>query len=301
MRKLFEIASERGISRRLIGTVLIVLVASVLTIVTACGTSTAGPTTQKRDIPAVTIKAMDYSYDQPVSIPAGYVRVSLVNNGLQPHQVNIMRLNDGVTLDQLMANLKNPSTMGKALMMVTFYGGANTIRPGETQEVILNLIAGNYVSICFVTGSDNIPHFAKGMIKTFTVTPAPANTTQVAPPTASATVLLRDFNFVLPSTLPAGKTIVVQVTNQGSQPHEIALIKLHAGKTMQDAFNFLVHPTTAQPFDEVGGMGALQPNTSAEMELTLQPGSYGALCFVPDAKTGVPHFMLGMRGSFTVA
>jgi uncharacterized cupredoxin-like copper-binding protein len=256
---------------------------------------------QKRDIPSITIKAMDFSYDQPVSIPAGYVRVSLVNNGLQPHQANIVRLNDGVSFDQLMVNMKDPKTQGKALTMIKFYGGANTIQPGKTQEVILNLIAGNYFSICFVAGSDNIPHFAKGMIKTFTVTSAPANTTQVAPPAASATVLLRDFSFGLPSTLSAGKTVVVQVTNEGSQPHEIALIKLHPGKTMQDAVNFLVHPTTAQPFDEAGGMGALQPNTSAEMELSLQPGSYGALCFVPDAKTGAPHFMLGMQGSFTVA
>src|SRR6478672_10019398 len=113
MSKLFEMASERGISRRLIGTVLIVLVALVLTIVTACGTSTAGPTVQKRNIPSITIKAMDFSYDQPASIPAGYVRVSLVNNGLQPHQANIVRLNDGVSFDQLMANMKDPKTQGK--------------------------------------------------------------------------------------------------------------------------------------------------------------------------------------------
>jgi uncharacterized cupredoxin-like copper-binding protein len=284
-----------------IGTVLIVLVASVLTIVTACGTSTTGTAVQKRDIPSITIKAMDYSYDQPISVPAGYVRVSLVNDGLQPHQDNIVRLSDGVSFDQLMANLKDPKTLGKAMAMVTFYGGPNTIQPGKTQEVILNLIAGNYVSICFVAGQDNIPHYAKGMIKTFTVTPAPPNTTQVAPPAPNGTVLLRDFSFVLPSTLPAGKTVVVQVTNQGSQPHEMALIKLHPGKTMKDAVAFLVHPTGAPPFDDAGGMGALQPNTSAEMELTLQPGSYGTLCFVPDAKTGVPHFMLGMQGSFIVA
>jgi outer membrane protein assembly factor BamE (lipoprotein component of BamABCDE complex) len=255
---------------------------------------------QKRDIPSITIKAMDYSFDQSVTIPAGYVNVSLVNNGLQPHQDNIVRLNDGISFDQLMANLKDPKTLGKALTMVTFYGGPNTIQPGKTQEVILNLIPGNYVSICFIAGQDNIPHFAKGMIKTFTVTQAPPNTTQVAP-SANATILLSDFSFVLPATLPAGRSVVVQVTNQGSQPHEITLIKLHPGKTIQDAVNFLVHPVSAQPFDEAGGMGALQPNTSAEMELTLQPGAYGALCFVPDAKAGAPHFMLGMKGSFIVA
>ena len=34
---------------------------------------------------------------------------------------------------------------------------------------------------------------------------------------------------------------------------------------------------------------------------TLQPGNYVAVCFVPDAKTGKPHYMLGMISSFTVA
>jgi hypothetical protein len=80
----------------------------------------------------------------------------------------------------------------------------------------------------------------------------------------------------------------------------MVLLNLHPGKTLLDAVNFFKHPVPAQPFDYAGGMGVLQPNTSAEAELILQPGTYGALCFVPFPTNGMPHFMLGMQGSFTV-
>lgn len=32
----------------------------------------------------------------------------------------------------------------------------------------------------------------------------------------------------------------------------------------------------------------------------LAPGTYAAVCFIPDLETGAPHAMLGMTASFTV-
>jgi hypothetical protein len=34
--------------------------------------------------------------------------------------------------------------------------------------------------------------------------------------------------------------------------------------------------------------------------VTLQPGDYTLVCFLPDPKTGKPHVKLGMRKTFTV-
>jgi len=34
--------------------------------------------------------------------------------------------------------------------------------------------------------------------------------------------------------------------------------------------------------------------------LDLKPGTDVAVCFVPDAQTGMPHFLMGMYTPFTV-
>jgi hypothetical protein len=39
---------------------------------------------------------------------------------------------------------------------------------------------------------------------------------------------------------------------------------------------------------------------SNDLMVDLAPGSYGAICFVPDSETGMPHAALGMIALFTV-
>jgi hypothetical protein len=36
------------------------------------------------------------------------------------------------------------------------------------------------------------------------------------------------------------------------------------------------------------------------IEVNLEPGEYGLICFVPDAKDGKPHIAHGMVTQFTV-
>ena len=170
--------------------------------------------------------------------------------------------------------------------------------PGQSQEVILTIAQGQYIMLCFVSGPDNIPHFIKGMYKFFTVN-GPSNTDQVSQPQVNGQVMLRDFSIVLPASIPAGP-LMLQVTNQGSQPHEMALLKLIPGKTMKDALAFLQQPAGPPPFGDAGGMGALNPGMSGWVKLNLASGHYVALCFVPDPTTGKPHFALGMMTSFAV-
>ena len=172
--------------------------------------STSTPTGQ-RALPTITIKAMDFAYNQPETVPAGLVDITFVNNGSEPHQAQIARMHDGVTFAQFQAALKQRGP-GAAFALATLYGGPNAILPGSRQEVILNLSEGQYASICFVAGKDNVPHYMKGMIQSFVVTGL-SNTSQV-PPQANGEVLLKDFSYVLPTTLSAGP-LTLKVTNEG--------------------------------------------------------------------------------------
>jgi hypothetical protein len=286
---------------------MVLIFSAILTIVlAACGgqsaasTSTTPTTAAQQSIPSVTIKAMDFSFDQPKTIPAGLVDLTFVNNGAQPHQIQLVRINDG-NFEAFASALKKNGPIPSTLQLVTGAGGANTIDPGGKQEVILNLSQGEYASICFVSGSDNVPHFMKGMLQHLTVTGSP-NTSQTQPQ-ANTVITLKDFAIAVPTTVPAG-VVTWKVTNDGPQLHEMDILKLHSGVTFEQFQKLLSSqspPSGPPPFDDAGGIAALQPGTSGWVKLNLQPGTYVAMCFVPDVKTGKPHFMLGMVSTFTVA
>jgi outer membrane protein assembly factor BamE (lipoprotein component of BamABCDE complex) len=271
---------------------MLLIVASLLA---ACGgsTSTSQPAAT---VPQVTITAKDFSFAMPDTLQTGLVDITLRNEGTQPHNAQLERLNDGVTQAQVLVAFKKGP--GALLRLLSSYGGAHIVDPGQSQEVILNIAQGQYIMLCFASGPDNIPHFIKGMYKFFTVT-GPSNANQVSQPQVNGQVMLRDFSIVLPASIPAGPTML-QVTNQGSQPHEMSLLKLSAGKDVPDVLAFLGKPAGPPPFTDAGGMAALAPGFSAWVKLNLVPGKYVALCFVPDPTTGKPHFALGMITWFTV-
>ena len=144
-----------------------------------------------------------------------------------------------------------------------------------------------------------MPHFLMGMIKTFTVTTA-ANGTPTGTPTADGVVKLVNFSFEMPPTIKQGA--LLEVINQGTQPHELTIVKPASGKTKQDVITAVTqHGAEApQPYLPEGGVSALAPEMSGWVKLNLAPGQYVAVCFVPDSATGKAHSMLGMQTSFTV-
>lgn len=310
---MIDIDHTRNRPRLIVSLMLVFCAAAVLTLLASCGSSSQSSSSQSqsasgntqtsmvtRPIPTITIKAVDFSFEEPQTVQAGLVDVNFINTGKEPHQINIGRLNDGVTFDQFKTVLDDKNKgPGAALGLATLYGGANTIPPGQSQEVILNFPAGQYVSICFVAGADNIPHYTKGMLTQFTVTGSPGKQDE---PKADGDIMLQDFNFTLPSSIHAGP-LTLKVTNNGPQPHEVTIIKLLQGISLTKLLQVMNQPNPPAgppPFEDAGGLGAIKPNSSAWLKLNLQPGNYATLCGVPDQKTGKPHFMLGMYASFTV-
>jgi hypothetical protein len=285
---------------------MVLIFSAILTVVIAsCGGQSSAPnsttptTSAQQSIPSVTIKAMDFSFDQPMTIPSGLVDLTFVNNGAQPHQIQLLRINDG-NYDEFASALKKNGPVPSTLQLITGAGGANTIDPGGKQEVILNLPQGEYASICFVSGSDNVPHYMKGMLQHLSVIGSP-NTSQTQPQ-ASTVITLKDFSIDVPKTVTAG-AVTWKVMNDGPQVHEMDILKLHSGVTFEQFQKLLSSqgpPSGPPPFDDVGGIAGLQTGTAGWMKLNLQPANYVALCFVPDVKTGKPHFMLGMIAAFTV-
>jgi hypothetical protein len=88
------------------------------------------------------------------------------------------------------------------------------------------------------------------------------------------------------------------VVNDASQPHELVLLKLDDGKTAADMASWV--PGTPPPGRFVGGIVAVGAGDSNLIEVKLELGRYVMICYVPDAKDGMPHFMHGMVAPLTV-
>lgn len=269
---------------------LLTALAALGLVLTGCGATPAVVT-----IPQIVIKATDYAFDAPAQVNAGLVSVRLENNGKEPHHAQLARLQDGKTMADLQAAFMEGEQA--ALALLEFVGGPAGLNPGQSQEVVLTLREGNYVLLCFLSSADGTPHFAKGMIKPLQVVAASQSGAQA--PQADASIVLKDFTFEMPMEVKAGKH-TWEIKNQGPQLHEIAIMKLAPGKTIDDIGAFFQSPSGPPPFEWAGGMQALSVGKSAWLVLDLQPGNYVAICGVPDPASGKAHAELGMIMPFTV-
>ena len=243
----------------------------------------------------VTFTAKEFSFDGPDSIPAGLTMFHLTDAGQQLHHLQIVKLDQGKTFADLQAALK---AGGPPPAWMLPYGGVNPPAPGATTTAMQVMEPGNYAVVCFVEGPDHIPHIAKGMLKPLTVTATPnANMTE---PAGDVTLTLNDYTFTLSKPLVAGKQLI-KVENGAAQPHEVVLVQLAPGKTMEDVAKWVADMKGPPPGKPIGGIPGFPKGKNAFFEATLEPGDYGMVCFLPDAKDGKPHVQHGMMKQFKVS
>jgi len=97
-------------------------------------TLTSSAATAARSAPAtVTVTANDFSFDAPGSVPAGAVTMRLVNSGKELHHAQMVRIEDGKTMDDMAKALKNP---GPPPSWVKFVGGPNAVAPGKETHAL---------------------------------------------------------------------------------------------------------------------------------------------------------------------
>lgn len=166
-------------------------------------------------------------------------------------------------------------------------GAVGGVTPGQTGRVAVDLQPGNYVYFCPIEG-----HMFQGMMGILSVTQAQ---NESAPPLAQATVALTDYNFTLPEIHE--DMTVIKVVNNGTEDHEMPLVKLDPGANMTIFLAAVESPTPTGPPPGalVGGVNAIAPGHTVYLLLELAADTtYGSVCFVPSpAHDGMPHIAIG--------
>ncbi len=193
--------------------------------------------------------------------------ITFTNDGDKTAFVFIGRLNDGVTEDGLLKAVKGSPEA--AFGLVTAAGGVE-VEAGSTATLTAELPEGLYVAA-------NPDAYAKVAPAFFSVAAA---TETIEEPPAEWAIEAGDFYFTLPEGITAG-TYPFVISNAGTQSHEVILEK----KGDKSAGVFTLAPA---------------PGGNVGLDIELTAGEYTAICFFPDAKTGKPHFKLGMKQNFIV-
>lgn len=244
----------------------------------------------------VTVTAHDFAFQFPDSIPAGLVTFRLVNDGKQNHHMTVVRLDSGHTADEAFSALRKAGR-GVRPSWMHFVGGPNEVDPGDASNATLLLDPGSYLAFCEIPGPDPVPHFAKGMVKAFTVTP-PEREAEL--PASDLTITLHDYGFDFSRPLTRGHHVIA-VKNTASQPHMLVIHREEPGQGLKEFLAWAQDPHGApQPGEGWGGVTTIAPGTTVVFEQDYPPGHYFLICFTPDAKDGKPHFLHGMQKELEV-
>jgi hypothetical protein len=241
----------------------------------------------------VVFTATDFAYAGPDTIHSGPNVIRLVNHGAEAHHISMFRLDSAHTMQEMMAL---PPSANPAWLVAV--GGPNAAMPGDSVRATLNLEPGNYVMLCFITGTDQKPHFMKGMVRPLTVVAATAPVAQE--PSADVIVTLKDYAFDIAPAITAGRK-TIRVNNDGPQSHEMVVVRLQAGKTVKDFVDWTNTMQGPPPGDIINGISGMSPGQHAFFTNNYTPGNYGLICFVPDNKDGKSHYQHGMQLDFTVS
>lgn len=245
----------------------------------------------------VHFRAKDFAFEGPDTISSGMTTVVLHNDGPNLHHLLLMRLDNGKTVDDLKAFVSRMKASDLLPAWAVPSGGVNPPMPGADTRATLVIQPGNYAVICEVDIPDHVPHMMKGMIRALTVTQASGPSAPA--PASDITVTEADFAFV-PSALFTAGHHVVKVVNGGTQPHEMQVVQLAPGKTMEDFAKWGQTFAGPPPGPSLGGAAPMMPGQVEFVPLDLTAGNYLILCFVTDPASHMPHLAKGMILPFTI-
>lgn len=267
--------------------------------------------------PELTIRLTEERIEAPASVPAGPTLLIEETTMPGPAHAFILRVPDDVSAEELTGMLAGGRIVDETpewFWHAEFLGNGDFATIERPARALVELNPGRYIA-----GDPFRPATEYAL---FDVTSAAAASKAFDAPDADIQVDLFEMGFNLPATVPSGPH-VWEARNTGAMLHEIAIFPVPDGATPDEieqamaaelGAEFGGDPAEARAaIDALGaqwkdwsseltaGVGVLSPQRVSWAEIDLQPGAYGAVCFIPEQATGKRHLMLGMTAVFTVA
>ena len=237
------------------------------------------------------VVAKDYAFEAPTEIRGGLVELTYTNEGKEPHFAAMVKAAPGTSFEDVKAALLSAGRPAAGPPPFEPFGGAPTADPASgATTMTFNVPAGTYALFCAIPSPDGVPHIAKGMVRELTVTDGPTGEL----PEVDGMITASDFALGDVPDLAPGKAVLA-LRNEGAQVHEINLIELRDGRTIDDAVRWLSAPSGPPPHRALSGV-AVKPGEEGTAEFDLRPGAdYAFVCIIPDQRgDGAPHVAKGM-------
>lgn len=249
----------------------------------------------------VDIAAVEYGFEAPDTIEAGWTTFHLSNEGSEEHFMLISSISDSLSLDEFREvatwrkDLRDAYVAGvlekdsllvrleegmPALDQMKYQGGVGILSPEQSASFTNNMQPGRYVLQCYVRNQEGASHDELGMMHEMVVKPSEAITQR---PTANKAISIRNTGISYPGQLPEGINVVQlyfeQQTEKGFRGNDIHIYKLKDGYTVGDVKEWidifeergLMSPA---PAIFVGGGLEMPKSARAYVTVDLEPGVY---------------------------
>ena len=282
-------------------------------------------------LPELQVTVTDTGFEGlPDEIEAGRYVITATSSGEQPGAVEFVQLPEGTTLEEFtsafaaiaagppgadatpgpgMAEESPVAGTSEANPLDVFYetyiaGGVGAPPGGSSAQAIVDLKPGSYV----VWASDPT---APQQPEELTVTGDMP--TDLPEPSADVTVTTTgsspEYHVEFSGEIAPGPQ-TLEFYNDSDQPHFLQFIKSPGPVTMDQLMQLLSLPEDATPppglpnpeeFMPVAFASTISQDATEWLALNLEPGTYIALCFIPDRENPqMPHAAEGLVSIFTV-
>jgi len=240
----------------------------------------------------VDVKAGEFFFQAPDTIPAGLTTFRLQQIGLVverlragakgralvadkgddtrgAHMLWVVRLDEGKTV----ADLHRAAQAGeRTTPWSKQLGGPGFALPPRTSNATLDLEPGNYALVCYIGSAREDRtryHLLNGMVRALTVKPATA--AKSSPPRPDVIARIMDGGTVgFSSPITVGR-VVIRVENETDEEYELKFQRLPAGLTGKE---FLSQPASAGPAVPWAGLSGVPPRGVVTTTIEFAPGEY---------------------------
>jgi plastocyanin len=281
-----------------------VLVAVFAGLLAACG----------REQTRLSVTARDFGFSGVAgTVGGGAVQITFKNEGKATHELAFLDIGDA-SFDTFRAQFPKVLQGGPFPSFMKRAAGAGELEPGKSRTTTVTLPKGKYLMMCALddapgTGEKTVkPHYELGMHQDVNVD-GPDEVDLTAP---DGVFHAKDYTFVPPTTLKAGKGEYAFVNQGPDQWHFMGISKFPDGYTparAEAAFAKLLKlpegkpppPGTPEPEDVIDTF-VFSPGLGQTFTATFEAGAtYLAVCFIQDQTGGPPHAISHhMYKAFTV-